>query len=148
MTYPKEILTTREEVERAAPAHLSRSGLQNRLPDLGADPAWQAELTDERGLAEVGRARAYIRSRRPRKTLNRRRSSYGWKHEAEKWAGAYVSNGAMIAAAHLERLTIQQIGWSLNALLSLSDIAREPNATPWQGTPPRRRRSSETPRET
>ena len=31
--------------------------------------------------------------------FNRRQGSYGLKHTAEKWAGAYISNGALIAAA-------------------------------------------------
>jgi hypothetical protein len=36
---------------------------------------------------------------RPRKTINRNDSSYGWKHIVEKEIGKYVSNGAFIAAA-------------------------------------------------
>lgn len=33
------------------------------------------------------------------KTINRGRSSYGWKHVAERAIGTYVSNGIFIAAA-------------------------------------------------
>jgi len=33
------------------------------------------------------------------KTINRRHSSYGWKHVAERSLGTYVSNGIFIAAA-------------------------------------------------
>ena len=33
-----------------------------------------------------------------RKTINRKRSSYGYKHEVQRYFGQYVSNGAFIAA--------------------------------------------------
>ena len=37
---------------------------------------------------------------KPMKTLNRKRTSYGWKHLVEDWAGEYVSNETFIEAMH------------------------------------------------
>lgn len=37
---------------------------------------------------------------KPMKTLNRKRTSYGWKHLVEDWAGEYVSNESFIEAMH------------------------------------------------
>lgn len=35
----------------------------------------------------------------PTTEFNRRRASYGFKHDCERWCGRYVSNGMFIAAA-------------------------------------------------
>lgn len=50
---------------------------------------------------QVGRATAWLQAARGASTAMRRLSSYGAKHKAEDWAGAYVSNGALITAALL-----------------------------------------------
>ena len=66
------------------------------LGDIGGS-AWHAD----RDLREqVQHAMRFLREHaRPRESFNRRHGSYGLKHMAEKWAGAYISNGALIAAA-------------------------------------------------
>jgi hypothetical protein len=52
------------------------------------------------------------------KAINRKNGSYGLKHEAERYMGAYISNGAFIAAAYLEGYAIERDG--PNACFSLS----------------------------
>lgn len=69
---------------------------------------------------EIDRARAFIRSRRPRRSINRRASSYGVKHVAENWVGDYISNGSLLVAAFLEGVRVQRIGDTPNAWLALS----------------------------
>jgi hypothetical protein len=60
------------------------------------------EITGEFGpvhLQEVVISRAWLSHFQHAEKLNRRHSSYGCKHFAEEWAGQYVCNGALIAAA-------------------------------------------------
>ncbi len=73
----------------------------------------RADLPDPR---QVVVCRRWIRwFVRPRKTINSRRSSYGLKHDAENWAGIYVTNGAFIAAAVAEGYRYEQIDRGPNA---------------------------------
>ena len=77
-------------------------------------------------IAEIDRARAWLRTQQPRLTLNARRSSYGLKHIAERAAGNYISNGAFIAAALLEGWTVKRIpGSNPNAWLNISEKGLE-----------------------
>jgi len=56
-----------------------------------------------------------------RKTINRKSgSSYGLKHKAEKWAGDYISNGALIAAALHLGIQFEQIPDTQNVYLAVS----------------------------
>jgi hypothetical protein len=70
-----------------------------------------------------------------------RRSSYYLKHAAEKWAGAYISNGALIAAAVHLGFAIERAPSNINAQIGVT--ALEPR---WPGRdsarPARRYRSS------
>jgi hypothetical protein len=63
-------------------------------------PDWLAR--NQRDLLEdvdgCSRAESWLRDKAKTKTVNRRRSSYGLKHVAEKEVG-YITNGAFIAAA-------------------------------------------------
>jgi hypothetical protein len=61
--------------------------------------ASRAEMLDEHAVGEFIRASSFLSEFRPRKSMNRTRSSYGLKHDAERLAGDYVANGMMIAAA-------------------------------------------------
>ena len=73
-------------------------------------------------IAEIDRARAWLRTQQPPLTLNARRSSYSLKHIAERAAGNYISNGAFIAAALLEGWTVKRIpGSNPNAWLNISE---------------------------
>jgi hypothetical protein len=76
-------------------------------------------ITDPDVRWEISIARLFIREMGcPRKTINRKRSSCGLKHEAERYMGAYISNGAFIAAAYLEGYAIEREG--PNTCLSLN----------------------------
>ena len=68
-------------------------------------------------IAEIDRARAWLRTQQPRLTLNPHRSSYGLKHIAERATGDYISNGAFIAAVLLE-------GWKVKRISEISPNAR------------------------
>ena len=54
----------------------------------------------EASPVEVKNAKFWINEgfARPRKTMNKRISSYGLKHLAERQAGSYISNEALIQA--------------------------------------------------
>ena len=54
----------------------------------------------EASPVEVKNAKFWINEgfARPRKTINKRISSYGLKHLAERHVGAYISNEALIKA--------------------------------------------------
>ena len=67
---------------------------------------------------------------RKTKTIRRQRSSYGYKHEVERWASSsgkhvYISNGAFIVAAKRAGYTIEQADHALspNAFFNLA-VAR------------------------
>jgi hypothetical protein len=59
----------------------------------------RAEMLDEHAIDEFIRAAALLSKFGRRKSMNRARSSYGLKHDAERMSGDYVANGMMIAAA-------------------------------------------------
>jgi hypothetical protein len=90
-----------------------RDGLE---PEVRSQPT---ALTDPEVRRQIARARSFLRKTCCRtKTMRRKHSSYGLKHEAERWSGAYISNGAFIAAASLEGYTIERE--RPNACFSLS----------------------------
>lgn len=104
----------RAEISAVSKAHpeLCAWGWQHtkRLPEGGRDPVYGpgdwALMDSQDWRWQVHTAQQFIATRRIRKTLNKGLSSYGWKHKAERWGKAaglspYVSNGAMIMAAHL-----------------------------------------------
>lgn len=68
----------------------------------------RAETLTERGVAQFLRAEAFIAQAPRTRGINLRRSTYGWKHDAERfhrkavgddYAHVYVGEGAFIAAA-------------------------------------------------
>jgi hypothetical protein len=56
-----------------------------------------------------------------RKTMNRRRSSYGWKHIAEKAEDEYCSNEQFIAAAIALGFKIQWIPGTPNCFINIAE---------------------------
>lgn len=50
---------------------------------------------------------------------NRKSGSHGFKHDAEDWAGTYISNGAFIAAALAEGYTLRRFPGSPNCSFNL-----------------------------
>ncbi len=113
----------------AAQEQLTRFGFGvyegHRLPV----PEWRIRLAEERasmlsdeGIAEFIRARDYLALLATIKTVNRKHTSYGLKHAAERHhrrgayanqtAKAYVSNGMLIAAAYQLGLRVSRASWS------------------------------------
>ena len=66
--------------------------------------------------AEVKNAKFWINEgfARPRKTMNKSISSYGLKHLAERQAGSYISNEALIQAMVESGFRAQQIRGTTN----------------------------------
>lgn len=63
--------------------------------------AWRASLVTPGSIAEIERLVEWIDGNlTPQRTINRRHSSYGLKHIAERETG-YISNGQFIVAALL-----------------------------------------------
>lgn len=99
----------REKISAVSAAHpeLYAYGLQHRARGrLAYNDADKAFMDTPDFRWQVHTAMQFIAMRRARTTLNRKISSYGWKHKAERWGrsaglSSYVSNGAMIVAAHL-----------------------------------------------
>ena len=61
---------------------------------------WKDEPNfDEHHLEGVVISRLWLQHFELTQNISRRHSSYGCKHFAENWAGRYVPNGALIAAA-------------------------------------------------
>ena len=63
-------------------------------PDL---PELQNEYPERDEIDEC--IRWLLKFAEPGPTLALRRTSYGYKHTVERWAGRYISNGAFITAA-------------------------------------------------
>jgi hypothetical protein len=68
----------------------------------------RAELLSAHSADEFVRSVSFLSHFGRRKTLNRKSSSYGLKHQAERFAGGYVANGTFIAAALVLGFTAQR----------------------------------------
>jgi hypothetical protein len=85
----------------------------------------------EDNLDQIAIAAAWIKGIEPTQTLNKRHTSYGYKHLVEDWtrrrikAGesipSYISNGSFIAAAVGLGLKFKQDGVSPNAFFNFSE---------------------------
>ena len=91
----------------------------------------RASMLSDDGIAEFVRARDYLALLDTIKTTNRKHTSYGLKHAAERHhrrgayadrtTDAYVSNGMLLAAAYHLGLRVSQVSWnSPNAHLNVS----------------------------
>jgi hypothetical protein len=79
-------------------------------------------------IGEFRRALDWLQCVPPRLTVNRDFDSYRLKHAAEHWAGGYVSNGALIAAALHLGFVVEPIAGSLNAYISVSGETKWPKS--------------------
>jgi len=60
----------------------------------------RSELLSEDSIKQINASIGFLMQfATPRKTQNKSFSSYGLKHDAEAWAGLYITNGALVAAA-------------------------------------------------
>lgn len=70
---------------------------------------------------QVEMARKWLKEKAIRiASINKKSTSYGWKHIAEKYVRSYISNGAFIHAAMLEGFKVKQVEDSQNAYLNIS----------------------------
>jgi len=88
----------------------------------GFDDA-RAELRSE-GVSYFLRAVDWLDHIPKRKSVNY--GSYDLKHQAERWAHDYVSNGALIAAAIHLGFKVERIPGTPNALISVAGRAKWP----------------------
>jgi len=73
--------------------------------------------------AQVRMARVWLRSLAVTTVnINKKTTSYGWKHVAEKVTKNYISNGAFIQAAMDEGLKVKHIESTQNAYINLSEL--------------------------
>lgn len=86
----------------------------------------RSEMTSPDGIAEFGHALAFLEECERTRTVTTPRSSYGWKHVAERVAReagrpVYISNGMFIAAAiALGFIVERESPRSPNAFLNIS----------------------------
>jgi hypothetical protein len=76
------------------------------------------------GIPYFIRAVEWLRHIPRRKTVNL--GSYGLKHQAERWGGDYVSNGALIAAAIQLGFEVKRIPGTPNALINVAGRSKWP----------------------
>jgi hypothetical protein len=96
-------------------------------PEYWASPSRRLNFPENRqqfvetGFAEFKNACDFLSGCLLRKTVNRKMGgSYGLKHKAERWAGDYISNGALIAAAIHLGIRFEQDNDSPNVHLAVS----------------------------
>ena len=90
-------------------------------------------MVEARYIPQFIRAAAYLDTQQKSKTATRGPTSYGWKHNAERFHGAaapgedpYVSNGMFIAAAlHLGFMIKREAANSPNVLINIA-VAKAP----------------------
>lgn len=88
----------------------------------------RASMLVDGAIGEFERAIEFLKHRGQRATLNRKITSYSWKHDAERFhraAGAdndYVANGMMIAAAIHLGFKFAREGYGPNAFLNVADV--------------------------
>jgi hypothetical protein len=125
---------------KAFDARAAMLAAMKKRPDLtpaGLNGQGRANFEERRNallhpttLDEFERAIAWLRLVPRRANINQNHSSYGLKHAAERWAGAYVSNGALIAAALHLGIRLEQCRGreGINALLAVSSRRKWPLA--------------------
>ena len=106
---------------------------------IGFDPAYgwdwqphQLELERE-GMTARGHVAAFERAARflsyvapfAQTAINRKRTSYSWKHAAERLSGGNVPNGMFLAAAYALGFRVRQIPNTPNACINLGEGAIE-----------------------
>jgi hypothetical protein len=93
------------------------------------------DKTEAPSRDQVTVCREWLRTQvMPRKTINKRMSSYGLKHRVEDWTSRssgtcsrkYVTNGAFIVAAQLEGYRVESIGDGPNAWINFALRKSEP----------------------
>jgi len=107
------------------PQWLSPSGYHTDVTSLQKNWSY---CKDELDLQDqVDRSKQWLQLCGTSEVVCRKASSYGYKHEAERWwkvkgagRGGYICNGALIMAALQLGMVVKRIGSSPNAYLNLS----------------------------
>lgn len=145
-TLPPDVLSeavvrTKLGVERAAiqavlaqQPELSANGFRTYWPQKSAQEqadvfqASRAAMTQAPYLEQFSRAVAFLQTKAKSATVSRKRTSYGYKHDAETFHEAanpdgdpYVANGMFIAAATHLGFTVKRDGASPNAFINLAE---------------------------
>ncbi len=114
---------------RAEYPDLSANGWRYYSRSITADQfeAWRDEMTTDDCVGQFVRAQEFLRICNTRKACDRKATSYGRKHLAERWhrsndprENPYVSNGMFIAAAIVQGVPIVRIPGSPNCFFGLS----------------------------
>lgn len=119
---------TREEAERAIETVMSEWpnltcwGFSSPMDDGFAKA--RDELRSD-GISYFIHAVDWLRHIPKRKTVNL--GSYWLKHQAERWAGDYVSNGALIAAAIHLRFRVEREAGAPNAFINVAAHSKWPS---------------------
>lgn len=105
-----------EEVNALIAKANARDGLAEAMMTLGLGGFGLTEHPIDQ--EEVALAKIFLSKLEKTTSVNRRcRGSYGLKHDAERYAGNYISNGALIAAAVELGFRVSPIAESPNAYL-------------------------------
>ncbi len=101
-----------------------RRTVKENADDFRAD---REEMLESHSVAEFMRAVAFLRTKEKARTVSRKRTSYGYKHEAERFhrdlapgANPYVANGLFIAAALHLGFTVKRDGHGPNAFVNIA----------------------------
>lgn len=89
------------------------------------------EMLKAHSVEEFARAIAFLETKEKARTVSRRGTSYGYKHEAERFheaqsprANPYVSNGLFIAAALHLGFTVKRDGHGPNGFINIASAPR------------------------
>lgn len=74
--------------------------------------------SDEEHIVRVAQ---HLRTMQLTKRVNKKHSSYFWKHVVEKQMGEYLPNGVFIAAAKMAKLQVEPHPDGMNAYVSISE---------------------------
>lgn len=101
-----------------------RRSVRENAEDFRAN---RAEMLEAHSVEEFARAVAFLETKEQARTMNRRGTSYGYKHQAERFhreqqpaANAYVANGMFIAAALHLGFTVKRDGAGPNAFINIA----------------------------
>jgi hypothetical protein len=118
---------TKETLQHILAAHedLGAYGWKHRGFTPEQHEISRSEMTSDDYVQQFERATEYLSHRRRRKTVWKRGTSYGWKHQAEHYFESsgnhqYISNGMFIAAAINLGFVVQRIPNSPNCFLNIS----------------------------
>jgi hypothetical protein len=113
---------------------LSANGFRAFFPRLSREEeadafqASRAAMTQARYVEQFARAVTFLSTKQKATTVSRKRTSYGYKHDAERFHKAadpdgnpYVANGMFIAAALHLGFKIKRDGMSPNAFINIAE---------------------------